>query len=250
MPDARPLAISAPFPRTLDLIFTARPRPPARALRVLEADPDHIAGLDPAISPAPATSSASRGSPARRWRPCPRSAASSTSSRNLLDNMPYELLFQRGVHTVTTGAVFAEPVAELGLGLALDLARGITEADTPSAKAASSGRRGQPRRPPALGLRDRPHRLRRPRPRAPPPARGLPRPRPRLRPLAAALGPPRARRRARPSGDRPRRQRHRLRRGLGDQRQPGFLGAWPSRACAPAPPSSCSPAPAWSTSPR
>ena len=43
--------------------------------------------------------------------------------------MPYELLFQRGIHTVTTGAVFAEPVAELGLGLALDLARGITEAD-------------------------------------------------------------------------------------------------------------------------
>jgi phosphoglycerate dehydrogenase-like enzyme len=48
---------------------------------------------------------------------------------NLLDNMPYDLLFARGIHTVTTGAVFAEPVAELGLGLALDLARGITEAD-------------------------------------------------------------------------------------------------------------------------
>ena len=39
------------------------------------------------------------------------------------------MLFQRGIHVVTTGAVFAEPVAELGLGLALDLARGITDAD-------------------------------------------------------------------------------------------------------------------------
>ena len=48
---------------------------------------------------------------------------------NLLDNMPYDHLFERGIHTVTTGAVFAEPVAELGLGLALDLARGITDAD-------------------------------------------------------------------------------------------------------------------------
>ena len=48
---------------------------------------------------------------------------------NLIDNMPYDLLFARGIHVVTTGAVFAEPVAELGLGLALDLARGITDAD-------------------------------------------------------------------------------------------------------------------------
>ncbi len=48
---------------------------------------------------------------------------------NLLNNMDYDLLFRRGVHVVTTGRVFARPVAELGLGLALDLARGITQAD-------------------------------------------------------------------------------------------------------------------------
>lgn len=48
---------------------------------------------------------------------------------NLVDNMPYNRLFERGIHTVTPGAVFALPVAELGLGLALDLLRGITEAD-------------------------------------------------------------------------------------------------------------------------
>ena len=43
--------------------------------------------------------------------------------------MPYPTLFERGIHVLTTGAVFAKPVAELGLGLALDLARGITDAD-------------------------------------------------------------------------------------------------------------------------
>jgi phosphoglycerate dehydrogenase-like enzyme len=48
---------------------------------------------------------------------------------NLLNNMPYELLFERGIHVVTTGAVFAEPVAELGLAMALNLARGVVEAD-------------------------------------------------------------------------------------------------------------------------
>lgn len=48
---------------------------------------------------------------------------------NFLDNLPYPDLFRRGIHVVTPGSVFAVPVAELGLGLALDLLRGITEAD-------------------------------------------------------------------------------------------------------------------------
>ncbi|WP_292327788.1 hydroxyacid dehydrogenase, partial [Mesorhizobium sp.] len=48
---------------------------------------------------------------------------------NLINNMPYETLFARGIHVVTTGLVFAEPVAELGLAMALNLARGIVDAD-------------------------------------------------------------------------------------------------------------------------
>jgi phosphoglycerate dehydrogenase-like enzyme len=48
---------------------------------------------------------------------------------NLLNNMPYEILFARGIHVVTTGQVFAEPVAELGLAMALNLARGVIDAD-------------------------------------------------------------------------------------------------------------------------
>ncbi len=48
---------------------------------------------------------------------------------NLINNMPYDVLFARGIHVVTTGQVFAEPVAELGLALALNLARGIVDAD-------------------------------------------------------------------------------------------------------------------------
>jgi len=48
---------------------------------------------------------------------------------NLLNNMPYEPLFERGVHVVTTGAVFALPVAEMGLAMALTLARDVAGAD-------------------------------------------------------------------------------------------------------------------------
>ena len=48
---------------------------------------------------------------------------------NLYPNMPYETLFQRGIYVLTTGAVFAEPVAEIGLGFALALLRDVVEAD-------------------------------------------------------------------------------------------------------------------------
>jgi phosphoglycerate dehydrogenase-like enzyme len=48
---------------------------------------------------------------------------------NLVNNMPYETLFARGIHVVTTGLDFAEPEAELGLAMALNLARNIVDAD-------------------------------------------------------------------------------------------------------------------------
>ena len=38
-------------------------------------------------------------------------------------------MFRRGIHVVTTGAVFAQPVAEIGLGFALSLLRNIHGAD-------------------------------------------------------------------------------------------------------------------------
>lgn len=46
MPDNRPLAISAPAPRTLDLIFTPETlKDLHRRYRIVEADPEDIAGL-------------------------------------------------------------------------------------------------------------------------------------------------------------------------------------------------------------
>lgn len=129
MPE-KPVIISAPDPRSLDLIFT----PDAHAALhcrydVVEADPAAISEI------SDATLAKARyiiGQP-----PLSRSTLQRMGSlraifnveSNLIDNMPYELLFERGIHVLTTGAVFAEPVAELGLALALDLARDVVEAD-------------------------------------------------------------------------------------------------------------------------
>ena len=44
---------------------------------------------------------------------------------NFLPNIDYEECFRRGIHVLAPGAVFALPVAEMALGMALSLARNI-----------------------------------------------------------------------------------------------------------------------------
>jgi phosphoglycerate dehydrogenase-like enzyme len=126
----RPLVISAPAPRTLDLIFTRD------ALAVLHERYDVREAAEDALDRLPEEVLAEAryilGQP-----PIDEALlARLTSLRcvfnvegNLLPNMPYPRLFERGIHVVTTAQVFALPVAEIGLGLALDLLRDITEAD-------------------------------------------------------------------------------------------------------------------------
>jgi phosphoglycerate dehydrogenase-like enzyme len=128
--NALPLVISVPEPRTLDLIFT----PPQltrlrRNYRIVETTPEGVAAL-PAetlaearyiIGQPPISSETLEKLKALR---CVFNVET-----NLINNMPYETLFARGIHVVTTGLVFAEPVAELGLAMALNLARDIVDAD-------------------------------------------------------------------------------------------------------------------------
>ena len=44
---------------------------------------------------------------------------------NFLPNIDYDECFRRGIHVLAPGAVFAAPVAEMALGMALSLARNI-----------------------------------------------------------------------------------------------------------------------------
>ena len=130
MSEQRPLIISAPHPRDLDLIFTKDARQAlSDAYRIVECEPDALDQLDPAVL---AQASYVLGQP-----PISNALLEKLTSLkavlnvegNLFDNMPYDTLFARGIHVLTTMAVFAEPVAELGLAMALNLARGIIDAD-------------------------------------------------------------------------------------------------------------------------
>ncbi len=128
--DTRPLVLSCPLPRSLDLIFT----PAARAMfhdryRVVETTDAALTGLPDAtlaevrhiVGQPPLSAATLARMPGLR---CIFNVES-----NLINNMPYDEVFRRGIHVVTTGAVFAQPVAEIGLGFALALARGIHTAD-------------------------------------------------------------------------------------------------------------------------
>ena len=48
---------------------------------------------------------------------------------NFLQNVDYETCFERGIHVLAPSAAFARPVAEMALGMAIDLCRGVTAAD-------------------------------------------------------------------------------------------------------------------------
>ena len=126
----RPRVVSVPHPRTLDLIFTPDKRAALLAdYDVVETEPDAFAALPETVL---AETRYIVGQPAidaptlarLRSLRCVFNVES-----NLLDNMPYDTLFQRGIHVVTTGAVFAEPVAEMGLAMALELSRGVGASD-------------------------------------------------------------------------------------------------------------------------
>jgi phosphoglycerate dehydrogenase-like enzyme len=47
---------------------------------------------------------------------------------NFLPNVDYDECFRRGIHVLNVAPVFSQPVAEMGLGLCIDMARGITRA--------------------------------------------------------------------------------------------------------------------------
>lgn len=126
----KPLVISAPEPRTLDLIFTPEALGRLKTnYRIVEADSENIGRLDDSILSEARYIIGQPPLSAETLGRMPELRCILNVESNLINNMPYDILFSRGIHVVTTGQVFAEPVAELGLALALNLARGVIDAD-------------------------------------------------------------------------------------------------------------------------
>ncbi len=126
----KPLVISSPLPRTLDLIFSPERLAELRArYRVVETTDEELPALPPEVL---AEARYIIGQPPIDSALLARLAnlrSIFNVESNLYMNMPYDEVFQRGIYVLTTGAVFAQPVAEIGLGFALSLLRQISEAD-------------------------------------------------------------------------------------------------------------------------
>ncbi|MFN3845011.1 MAG: hydroxyacid dehydrogenase [Paracoccaceae bacterium] len=126
----RPLVLSCPWPRSLELIFAPERLAELRArYRLVETTDADLPGLGDYVL---AQARYIIGQPPLDDATLARLATLRcifNVESNLINNMPYDQAFARGIHVVTTGAVFAEPVAEIGLGFALSLFRNIHGAD-------------------------------------------------------------------------------------------------------------------------
>lgn len=131
MPDLdRPTVILQPAPQQADRIFTAvarRELESAFEVIDLERNPDPAA-FDAALGRAFAII----GQPdlsAERLAQAHLLRAICNVEGNFFQNVDYSAAFTRGIRVLGCGPAYAQAVAELALGLALDLARGISRED-------------------------------------------------------------------------------------------------------------------------
>lgn len=132
MSAAKPVVLVDPHPRRRRMIFTD-----AQWLR-LQAIAEIIELSDDGANPADVIDAAlprvdaiigQTDLPARRIEAAPRLKAVINVEGNFTPNIDVETCFRRGIEILSVGPVFAQPVAEMSLALALDLARGVTSSD-------------------------------------------------------------------------------------------------------------------------
>lgn len=124
----RPLVLLDTAPQPPDRIFDPETRAALdRAFRVVDVS-DDPATLDRLLPEAFAVVGQS-DLPGERLARAPRLAAVLNVEGNFYPNIDYPQAFSQGVRVLGCGPAYAQAVAEYSLGLALDLARGISRED-------------------------------------------------------------------------------------------------------------------------
>ena len=123
-----------PFPRSAGLIFRPEVLERFRSLGRVVGLEESGAGRLPfdlveATLPEVEVIAGQTDLDAARLGRAPKLRAVINVEGNFAQNVDYAECFRRGVQVLGIAPVFAQPVAEMALGLALDLARGITRAD-------------------------------------------------------------------------------------------------------------------------
>lgn len=131
MKSEKPLILFDPHPRRVDVLFDAATKARLDALGEViwldgsPASDDHIDRYLPEAVALIGQSSL----PKERLDLAPKLKVVFNVESNFLPNVDYVECQRRGIHVLSTAPVFAKPVAELALGMALSLARRVHEAD-------------------------------------------------------------------------------------------------------------------------
>lgn len=131
MESERPLVIMRPAPQSLDRMFdeaTWRRLQEGFRVEVLEENEDVERRFD-ALLPDAFAVVGQPDLPAERLQRARKLRAVLNVEGNFFPNVDYAACFRRGVYVLGCGPAYATAVAEYALGLALDLARGISRED-------------------------------------------------------------------------------------------------------------------------
>ena len=126
---SKPIIISDPFPRTLDLIFKKKIFSRIKKQYKIISPPNknkksfYEKNINNAIFII-----GQPDLPRRLLKRASKLKAIFNVESNFMDNVDYEYCFQNGIHVLSTSPVFAQPVAEMALGFTLSLARDIHNA--------------------------------------------------------------------------------------------------------------------------
>ena len=126
----RPVVILRPAPQRVERIFA--PESLARLHRDYEVVDLEDSATEEALDAALPRAFAIVGQPdlpATRLDRAPDLRAVMNVEGNFFPNVDYEACFRNGVHVLGCGPAYAQAVAEFALGLAIDLARGISRED-------------------------------------------------------------------------------------------------------------------------
>lgn len=129
---AKPIIIVDPSPRRLNEIFDLGDWARLELLGDLEVHrgEGHMAATRlEALLPEAELLIGQSDMPKTRLNRAPKLRAIVNVETNFLQNVDYETCFERGIHVITPSSAFARPVAEMTLGMAIDLCRGISAAD-------------------------------------------------------------------------------------------------------------------------
>ncbi|MFA6288931.1 MAG: hydroxyacid dehydrogenase [Opitutaceae bacterium] len=127
----KPLILFDPHPRPVDLLFDAATKTRLESLgRVIwhDGSPAAAAHIDRYL-PETTVLIGQSPLPKERLDRAPKLKAVFNVESNFLPNIDYLECHRRGIPVLSTAPVFAKPVAEMALGMALSLARRIHQAD-------------------------------------------------------------------------------------------------------------------------